>query len=86
MCELLYYRRALNKDKKLAQFDYTLVKAYSDKIVQTFVSLVSAETVKTFVTMNDSSTSDEPPVILTIKTTLVKMSKTNTKRKQKQQI
>ena len=83
---MLYYRRALNKDKKLAQFDYTLVKAYSDKIVQTFVSLVSAETVKTFVTMNDSSTSDEPPVILTIKTTLVKMSKTNTKRKQKQQI
>jgi len=35
MYELLYYRRALNKDRKLAQFDYTLVKAYSDKTVLT---------------------------------------------------
>jgi len=25
MCELLYYRRALNKDKKLAQFGYTYI-------------------------------------------------------------
>jgi len=39
MCELHFYRRALNKDKKLAKFDYTIVKAYSDKILQTSVTV-----------------------------------------------
>ena len=77
MCELVYYRRDLYKDKKLTQFDDTIVKAYSDKILQTSIIFVFAETVTAFVTMNDSSTSDEPHVILTTKPTLVKMSKTN---------
>jgi len=77
MCELICYRRDLYKDKKLAQFDNTLVKAYSDKILQPSISFVTAETVLAFVTMNDSSTSDEPHVILTTKPTLVKTSKTN---------
>jgi len=30
MCELVYYRRDLYKDKKLTQFDDTIVKAHSD--------------------------------------------------------
>jgi len=77
MCELICYRRDLYKDKKLAQFDYTLVKAYSNKILQISISFVSAETVTAFITMNDSPTSDEPNVILKTKTTLVKTFKTN---------
>jgi len=50
-------QKGCKKDKKLAQFDYTLVKAYSDKIVQTSVTVSYCRNLTAFITMDDSSTS-----------------------------